>query len=93
KHLGLIRYATLPTWIDEGYADYIAQDSTVSREEGIALLKSDKSVDWKSINNFVYGQVVKFALETKKWSFEDLVNHGSDFEKLRIEFFESLKNL
>lgn len=44
RRLGLVRYARLPAWIREGYADHVAQESTLS-DADVARLRAQGRSD------------------------------------------------
>jgi hypothetical protein len=44
EHLGLLGYARLPVWVREGYADYVARESTLS-DADVARLRAQGRSD------------------------------------------------
>jgi hypothetical protein len=44
RRIGFLRFALLPTWIKEGYADYVAQESTLS-DADVARLRAQGRSD------------------------------------------------
>ncbi|MEZ5344782.1 MAG: hypothetical protein R2681_04410 [Pyrinomonadaceae bacterium] len=86
KKYGLVKYMRIPRWKDEGYAEYIAGETTLSFEEGVKL--------WKANDNsphlvyFKYHQIVKFLLETENVSVSDLFEKEFDVKELEQKVFK-----
>jgi hypothetical protein len=70
----------MPTWMVEGYADYIAQESSFPETEGMALFCAGGASDSPSFAYFKYRKVVG-ALLARGISFRALAAGHYDFAK------------
>ncbi|MGB1219676.1 MAG: hypothetical protein ACPG4W_07840, partial [Flavobacteriales bacterium] len=73
NHFGFLAYKLLPTWKNEGYCDYIAQDSSFDEMEGLKAICDNKEP--KDNHSFNY---LKFRLLTK-YCFEHLKLNTNNF--------------
>jgi len=89
RKFGLARYLKIPTWKDEGYAEYIAGETTLSFEEGIRLWKAEGN-DSPHLAYFKYHQMVKYLLENEKLSVEDLFAKKIDEKEIEAKVFKEI---
>jgi hypothetical protein len=82
RHLGPTAYLRLPEWKNEGYAEYVAGETTLSDAEGIRLWKEGKA-DSPYLAYFKYRQMVKYLLEVEKIGVEDFL--AKDFDEREVE--------
>lgn len=65
--LGLFKYKMLPTWKNEGYCDYVAQESSYDEKLGWTQICDNKDeVDVPSFTYFKYKTYVDYLLEKEK---------------------------
>jgi hypothetical protein len=89
KKVGTLRSLLMPTWKNEGYCEYIAEDSTIIYEEGVKLWKADQTND-SNYRYFKYHMLVKYLIEREKLSIEDVFNRDFDMKQLEATVFSSL---
>jgi hypothetical protein len=75
--------ATLPLWKTEGYAEYIAGDTLIPYNEGIAILKNKVKDESLQFQHYFTGFVLtKFLLDEKKMSVMEFFT--ADIDRLKI---------
>ena len=89
KRVGTLRAALMPTWKNEGYCEYIAEDSTITFTEGVRLWKENPKDDSK-YRYFKYHAMVKYLLETEKLTIDDVFNREFNVQELEEKVFRSL---
>ena len=89
KRYGYLRSLTMPTWKKEGYAEYVAGDSTLDYETGVRMWKAN-SQDDTGYQYFKYHLLVKYLLEHDKLSVDDLFNRDFDVQSLEARVLASL---
>lgn len=62
RAFGLWTAYSSPKWLNEGYCDHIARESTFPEEEGDDLLSQGKEAEISSFKYFVYRRMVEFCL-------------------------------
>jgi Zn-dependent peptidase ImmA (M78 family) len=72
-----LRHGT--TWKIEGYADYIARESSFPEQEGMALFCAGKADPSPSYAYFRYRLVVRYLLDDAGLTFRGLVSQPMDF--------------
>lgn len=65
KKLGLFKYKTLPKWKNEGFCDYLAEESSYNFNSGIKNFITNKEIDNLSYQYFKYRLYVNFILNHK----------------------------
>ncbi|MFN2475539.1 MAG: hypothetical protein ABR526_04270 [Chthoniobacterales bacterium] len=91
-HLGLLRAVRLPSCVVEGYCDYIARESSFSEEKGMQLVARGEEDSSASFNYFVDRKMITHLLETKGYSFDQVVAHVGDATAIRIETLARLRS-
>src|SRR5262249_35859258 len=89
KRYGYLRNLTMPTWKKEGYAEYVAGDSTLDYETGVRMWKANPQDD-TGYQYFKYQMLVKYLLEHDKLSVDDLFNRDFDVQVLEERVLKSL---
>jgi hypothetical protein len=89
KRYGYWRNLTMPAWKKEGYAEYVAGDTTLDYETGVRLWKANPS-DSSGYQYFKYYMLVKYLLEHDKLSVDDLFNREFDVEALEERVLKTL---
>jgi hypothetical protein len=89
KKVGVLRASLMATWKNEGYCEYIAGDTTITYQEGVALWRADPSHDSK-YRYFKYQMMVKYLLETEKLNIEEVFNRDFDLKDLEAKTFGAL---
>ena len=89
KRYGYLRNLTMPAWKKEGYAEYVAGDSTLDYETGVRMWKTNTG-EGAGYQYFKYYMVVKYLLEHDKISVDDLFNRNFDVQVLEERVLKSL---
>ncbi len=93
---GLIRHRvggfySLPTWVVEGYCDYVAQESSFPEAKGLYLLAAGKQHPSGSFQYFVYRQMVSYLIEDRHFSFQQIVEHADEAACVEEETIKAIK--
>lgn len=81
--LGLIGSLRAPTWVVEGYCDYVAREGSFPEQRGLALLASGSTDPSESFQYFVGRQLVTYLIEQKKMTFEQIASAAKESDELR----------
>ena len=79
----------MPTWKNEGYCEYIAQDTTIPFEEGIRLWRENPNDD-TGYRYIKYQAMIQYLLEKEKISVDDLFTKTFDENEIAAKTFENL---
>ncbi len=90
--LGLLRGILLPDWLDEGYADHVARESSFPEAEGLRRMVSGERHPSPAYRYFMYRQMVRYLLEAKQLSFSQAVTKAGDAAALEQEVRQWLQN-
>lgn len=88
--LGLVKSLRLPDWIDEGYCDFIARESSFPEEPGLRLFASGQSHPSRSYRYFTYRQMVRHLVEDQKKSFSEIVARSDEPDAVSAEARQAL---
>ncbi len=85
RHVGRARYARLPQWVDDGYADYVAKD--IDRQETLAQFKEGaRELDPPRSGLYLrYHLMVAFLIEQKGVSIDALMANPPERDALERE--------
>lgn len=80
---GLIRHRigvfySLPTWVVEGYCDYVARESSFPEAKGLHLLATGQQDPSGSFQYFIYRQMVRYLIEDHHFSFQQVVDRADE---------------
>lgn len=89
--LGLLRGILLPDWLDEGYADYVARESSFPEAEGLRRIVSGERHPSPAYRYFEYRQMVRYLLEVKQRSFAQAVTKAGDAAAVEQEMRQWLQ--
>lgn len=89
RKFGYWKNLTAPSWKKEGYAEYAAGGTLLDHEMGVRKWK-ESPVDDSGYRYFKYYMMVKYLIETRKLSVEDLFNQDFDTRALESEVLSSL---
>lgn len=89
--LGLLRGILLPDWLDEGYADYVARESSFPEAEGLRRMVSGERHPSPAYRYFEYRQMARYLLEVKRLSFAQAVTKAGDAAALEQEVRQWLR--
>jgi hypothetical protein len=93
---GLIRHRvgllhSPPTWIVEGYCDYVARESSFPEAEGLRLLSTGKQHPSGSFQYFIYRQMVGYLIEDRHFSFQQIVERVDEAASIKEETVKAIK--
>jgi hypothetical protein len=80
----------LPTWKEEGYADYIAGESTFDYACGVELLKAGEHDPSPAFRYFKHRLLVEYLLDLKQVPFEQFLTEYYDPWKLEVQVVAEL---
>ncbi len=89
--LGWWRGVRLPMWVAEGYCDYVARDGSFPAAEGRRLLAEDRIDPTPSFRYYRYRQMVRWLIEVKHLSFEQVVERSDDSATVEADTRASLQ--
>ena len=71
NNLGTLKYKLLPSWKNEGYSDFIANESSFNNQDGLQIICDDKDrSENPSFKYFKYRMITKYLFEEKKVSMQ-----------------------
>jgi hypothetical protein len=85
RELGAAGYTRLPTWKDDGYADYVAKGGDFAYERALGQLRSgDAELDPQRSGLYLrYHLLVAYLLDRKGISVREMLNR--EFDRARLE--------
>ena len=89
KKFGHLRNLMLPAWKREGYGEYVAGGSLLDQETGVRKWKENPADD-TGYRYFKYYMLVKYLIDVKKLSVEDMFTRDFDVQVLEREVLSSL---
>jgi hypothetical protein len=89
--VGVFRAILLASWVQEGYADYVARESSFPEGEGLRNLRNGKDDPSASFRYFVYRQMVRHLIEDRHYSFDDLVRRAGNADAIKAETIAAIK--
>lgn len=90
NRLGLYGYLRLPTWVNEGYCEYISGESALPEDRGTRLILSARDNRNWAIRYFLWWKMVQYLIDEKGYSFEKLVVSAEDHEKVKQDMLKWL---
>ena len=93
---GLIRhrvglFRSRPTWVVEGYCDYVARESSFPEAKGIHLLATGQQDPSGTFQYFIYRQMVSYLVEDRHFSFQQIVDRADDAVAVEAETAKAIK--
>lgn len=84
--LGTLKYFQLPTWKNEGYCDFIANESSYDKQKGLEEICNDnKTIKNPSFEYFKYRLLTQYLFEDKQISLEEFLNKDFNLNTLNKE--------
>lgn len=81
--LGILKYKLLPSWKNEGYCDFIANESSFNEKKGLQDICNDKvNSDIPSFKYFKYRILTQYLFKEKKISIEKFLNDDFELEEM-----------
>src|SRR5262245_42606956 len=89
EKFGYFKNLVLPTWKQEGYAEYVAGGTLLDHEKGVQKWKENPADD-TGYRYFKYYMIVKYLIDEKRLTVEDLFTRDFDERSLEREVLSSL---
>ena len=81
--LGLLKYKLLPSWKNEGYCDFIANESSFNKQKGVKEICNDtENTDIPSFKYFKYRMITEYLFEERKVTLEKFLDEDFDLENI-----------
>ena len=81
--LGLLKCKLLPSWKNEGYSDFIANESSFNKQKGVKEICNDnENTDIPSFKYFKYRMITEYLFEERKVTLEKFLVEDFDLENL-----------
>ena len=81
--LGLLKYKFFPSWKNEGYCDFIANESSYNKDKGVKEICNDtENTDNPSFRYFKYRMITEYLLEDRKVKLEKFLDEDFDLENI-----------
>jgi len=90
RRIGRLRDHRLPTWIKEGYCEYIAGEGTLSDEAGIPMLLAGQDDDSMALRYFVWRKLVEYLIDVEGLTFENLATFSGNREAVESNMIQWL---
>ena len=91
NHVGWLAEHRLPTWITEGYCEFVADGSAIDHCTGLLLMKCTSPAFTPGLNNFRYRLVVEFLINDKHMTIDDIIRQPPDFRAVEAEVIRGLR--
>ena len=83
--LGLWRGTLLPDWVDEGYCEYVARESSFPEAEGLRRFAAAEVHPSSAYRYFEYRQMVRHLIDNQHLTFPQIVARSSDAAAVTAE--------
>lgn len=83
--LGTLKYKLLPNWKNEGYCDFVANESSFDEQKGLQDICSDKdNSNNPSFKYFEYKTITKYLFDERKISIDKFLNNDFELEEIKL---------
>ncbi len=89
-HLGWRGDRRTPSWIKEGYCEFICQGSAIDHDLGLLLLKEGRS-STLGLPNFKHRLMVEYLLKGQGLTIEELLRSPPDYRPIEAEVLAELR--
>tara|TARA_B110000046_G_C12898423_1_gene357449 strand:+ start:261 stop:932 length:672 start_codon:yes stop_codon:yes gene_type:complete len=87
NELGILKYKLLPSWKNEGYCDFIANESSFNKQEGLQNMCNNKdNSEIQSFKSFKYRIITEHLLEERKITLEKFLNYDFELEEINKKY-------
>ena len=87
--LGTIKYKIFPSWKNEGYCDFIANESSYDEQEGLSWICNKKeNSNNPSFKYFKYRLITDYLFKERKISMEEFLTKKFDLDELNEDIKE-----
>lgn len=84
-------FYSLPTWVGEGYCDYVAHESSFPEAQGLRLITAGKPDPSGSFQYFIYRQMIRYLIEDRHFSFQQIVDRADEAAAVKEETIKAIK--
>jgi len=83
NNLGIVKYKLLPSWKNEGYCDFIANESSFNKQKGLQDICNNKdNYDTPSFKYFKYRIITEYLFKERKITLEKFLNDDFELEEI-----------
>ncbi len=83
NELGILKYKLLPSWKNEGYCDFIANESSFNEQKGLQVICNNKdNSDISSFKYFKYRIITEYLFEERKITLEKFLEDDFELEEI-----------
>lgn len=90
ERFGYLKNLAMPAWKREGYAEYVAGGTLLDQETGMRRWK-EHPADATGYRYFRYYMLVKYLIDVKKLSVDDVFTQDFDVQSLEREVLDSFR--
>lgn len=81
--LGILKYKLLPSWKNEGYCDFIANESSFNEKKGLQDICNDEvNSETPSFKYFKYRTITQYLFKERKISIDKFLNDDFELEEI-----------
>ncbi len=91
NHVGWLAERRLPTWLTEGYCEFVADGSAIDHATGLSLMKRIPPGFTLGLNNFRYRLAVEYLINAKHVTIKELILQPPDYCKVEAELIAALR--
>ena len=91
NHIGWSADRKLPTWIKEGYCDFIAQGSAIELELGVSMMTSSYQMYTPGLANFRYRIVMQYLINDRDMTIDEIIRQRPNFAQIEAEVIAALR--
>ena len=83
NNLGTIKYKLLPSWKNEGYCDFVANESSFNKQKGLQDICNNKdNSEIPSFKYFKYRIIAEYLFEKTKITLDEFLNDDFELEEI-----------
>jgi hypothetical protein len=90
RHVGYREERRIPTWIKEGYGDFIARDSAIDVASGISTMTAGSPPPSPGFFNFCARVMIDHLMNEQGMTFEEILDERPEFWEVAAEVQEAL---
>lgn len=89
--LGTIKLWRIPSWLEEGYCEYVANETSYPFQAGVTRVLANHPTSDASFRYFQYYAAVRYLIETEKKSLVEIIERAEDYnyQDLAMRFASS----
>ncbi len=89
EHMGWKAERDVPSWIKEGYCEFVAQGSAIDHDLGLSIA-SEEAPFTLGFLNFKHRLMVEYLLASGKTSIGELLKTPPDYDQVELQVFSEL---